>query len=96
MVHKAANAMPKTHLFWIFFTKMPNFRAFYGCIRLVCNGIYLLCGRTVFFNLISGFKEINAGIPEFITTSVSGSVLLYTLSNLLYVRITLLFCESLI
>lgn len=42
-IRKVANAMPKSHKFWIFFVRMPNFRAIEECIRLVCNGIYPLC-----------------------------------------------------
>lgn len=43
MFRKVANAMPKTHKFWIFFVRKPNFRAVEECISLVCNGIYSLC-----------------------------------------------------
>jgi len=41
MIRKVANAMPKTHEFWIFFMRMPNFRTVEECIQLVRNGIYL-------------------------------------------------------
>lgn len=40
MIRRVANAMPKTHKFWISFVRKPNFRALEECISLVCNGIY--------------------------------------------------------